>query len=75
MPVIETEEQREKIVAAMKDYYHAKRVTAKAASVEHDKLGVVKNLVGESSNNGPAIEEVALKMLGHVQIHGLPESR
>ena len=75
MPVIETEEQRDKIIAALKDYHHAKKVTAKAAGVEHDKLAVLKNLVGESSNNGPAIEEVALKMLGQIAAYGVPESR
>jgi hypothetical protein len=75
MPNIETEEQRDKIIAAVKEYHKAKHATAKAASFEHDKLSVLKNLTGESSNNGPAIEEVALRMLGNVQIYGVPEAR
>jgi len=75
MPNIESEEQQQKAIQALREYYQAKKVAEKAAGVVHDKLGALKTITGITSNAGPQIEEEVLLMLGRIQVIGLPEQR
>lgn len=75
MPNLETQEQVDKTIQALKDYQNARRLEEKAKTFTLDKLTALKNATGISGNSGPQIEEEVLRMLGHIQVHGVPDKR
>jgi len=75
MPNLETQEQVDKAINALKEYQIAVKAAAKASANAHDKLGALKNITGITNNAGPTIEEEVLRMLGYIHVHGLPEVR
>jgi hypothetical protein len=75
LPVLESQEQVDKAIGALKDYQAAVKASQRAAAVASDKLGALKSLTGITGNDAKVIEEQVLMMLGHVQLHGLPERR
>lgn len=75
MPVLETQEQVDKAVSALKDYQSALKAQHRAAAVTTDKLGALKTITGITGNDPKVLEEQVLMMLGHVQLNGLPERR
>lgn len=75
MPNIETEEQQDKAVAGLKDYYSARNKLAAAQAVVNEKLGVLKSITGNATNDAAKIEEEVVMMLGRIAVHGLPEVR
>lgn len=75
MPNIETQEQHDKAVSALKDFYKARDLSNKAAQITNDKLGALKSITGIVTNDALKIEEEVVMMLGRIAVHGLPETR
>ena len=75
MPNLETQEQVDKAITALKDYQSARRLEEKATTFTRDKLTALKNITGISANAGPQIEEEVLRMLGQFQLSGPTDRR
>jgi hypothetical protein len=73
--VIETQEQLDKAITALKGYQAAVKAHNKTHDAVMTAMGPLKNAIGASGNNGQAMEEELLRELGRISVFGLPETR
>lgn len=75
MPMLETQEQVDKAIGALREYQSALKAQTRAAAFTSDKLSALKSITGITGNDAKVLEEQVLMMLGQVQLNGLPEQR